>query len=109
MQKVKFKSHAGEAAAIGAVDGLVGNIHGDRDDMLAGAILGGLFGGLITAIIEGDNSGYEYQLAAVDGDFVNVIVEHNKAQIGQCVKVRIAGDVRVYPQPIIECDRARFD
>ncbi len=109
VKKIKFKSHVGEAAAIGALDGIVGNVHGDKDDMLAGAIIGGLFGGLITAIIEGDNSGYEYQLAAIDGDFVNVIVNHDKAGVGECVKVRISGDVRVYPHPMIDCDRARIN
>ncbi|MGJ8681346.1 hypothetical protein [Paraglaciecola sp.] len=106
VQKVKFKSHVGEAAAIGAVDGVVGNLHGDSDDMLAGAIIGGLFGGLITAIIEGDTTGYEYQLAAIDGDMVNVIVDDKEAQQGECVQVRVAGEVHMYPRPMSYCDRA---
>ncbi len=38
---------------------------------------------------------YEYQLAAIDGDLVNVIVEHKAADKGQCVRVRVAGNVQI--------------
>lgn len=106
VHKVKFKSHVGEGAAIGAADGFLNNLHGDRNDMLGAAIIGGLFGGLLTAIFEGDTTGYEYQLAAVDGDVVNVIVDDKGAIEGECVKVRVAGDVRLYPQPMSYCDKA---
>ncbi|MCF2948306.1 hypothetical protein L0668_09330 [Paraglaciecola aquimarina] len=106
VHKVKFKSYAGEAAAVGAVDGALSNIHGDSDDMLAGAIIGGIFGGLLTAIFEGDTTGYEYQLSAIDGDIVNVIVDDKEAHQGQCVKVRVAGDVRLSLRPMSQCDRA---
>ena len=58
VEKIKFKSYAGEGAAIGAVDGLLSNSRGNSQDMLGGAIIGGLFGGLLTALFEGDTSGY---------------------------------------------------
>jgi hypothetical protein len=106
VEKVKFKSHVAEAAAIGAADGFLHNIHGNRDNMLGGALIGALFGGIITAIFEGGTTGYEYQLAAIDGDLVNVIVDDKEAIQGECVKVRVAGDVRMYPKPMSYCDRA---
>lgn len=106
VEKIKFKSYAGEGAAIGAVDGLLSNSRGNSQDMLGGAIIGGLFGGLLTALFEGDTSGYEYQLAAVDGDLVSVIVEDKAAEQGQCVSVRVAGDVRIKLVPMSACEEA---
>lgn len=95
VEKVRFKSYVGEGAAVGAVDGLLHNVHGNSEDMLAGVIVGGVFGGLITALFEGNTVGYEYELEAVDGDLVSVIVEKKAAAVGQCVRVRVAGDVRI--------------
>jgi outer membrane lipoprotein SlyB len=106
VEKIKFKSHVGEGTAIGAVDGLLSNARGNSQDMLAGAIIGGLFGGLLTALFEGDTNGFEYQLAAVDGDLVSVIADNKAAEQGQCVSVRVAGDVRIKLEPMAACDEA---
>jgi hypothetical protein len=106
VEKIKFKSYVGEGAAIGAVDGLLSNARGNRQDMLAGGIIGGLFGGLLTALFEGNTNGYEYQLSAVDGDIVSVIAQHKAAQKGQCVSVRVAGDVRIKLEPMTACEDA---
>jgi hypothetical protein len=106
VEEIEFKSYVGQGAAIGAVDGLLNNTRGNRHDMLAGAIVGGLFGGLLTALFEGNTNGYEYQLAAVDGDIVSVIAENKTADLGQCVSVRVAGDVRITLQPMAVCDVA---
>ena len=106
VDRVKFKSYVGEGAAIGAVDGLLSNSRGNSQNMLGGAIIGGLFGGFFTALFEGDTSGYEYQLAAVDGDLVSVIVENKAAEEGQCVSVRVAGDVRIRLVSMSACEEA---
>lgn len=106
VEEVKFKSYVKEGAAIGAVDGLLNNVQGNSEEMLIGVIVGGLFGGLITALLEGDTRGYEYQLAAVDGDLVNVISDYKTAEQGQCVSVRVAGDVRIRLVPMAACDEA---
>jgi hypothetical protein len=99
----------GEGAAIGAVDGLLRNARGNRQDMFAGGLIGGLFGGLLTALFEGDTNGYEYQLAAVDGDLVSVIVQNKAAHKGQCVSVRVAGDVRIRLEPMAACEGAALE
>jgi len=106
VEEIKFKSYVGEGAAVGAVDGLLNNARGNSQDMLAGAIIGGLFGGLLTALFEGNTNGYEYQLAAVDGDLVSVIAEDKAAEQGQCVSVRVAGDVRIKLEPLAACEEA---
>ncbi|WP_156896403.1 hypothetical protein [Aestuariibacter salexigens] len=93
VREVKFKSYAGEAAAVGAVDGMISSIHRDGDDILRGALWGGLIAGALTALFEGDNRGFEYDLDAVDGDTVTVIIDHQPATYGDCVKVRVAGEV----------------
>ena len=106
VDKVRFKSYVGEGMAIGAVDGVLNNSHGNSDDMLAGAIVGAFFGGLLTAVFEGSTTGYEYQLQAVDGDVVSVIVDKKAANLGDCVIVRVAGDVRITKMPLDLCIEA---
>ena len=106
MEEIRFKSYVGENATLGAIDGLLSNVQGNRHDMFAGALIGGLFSGFITAIFEGNTKGFEYQLAAVDGDFVSVIVENKPAQLGQCVSVRMAGDVQIRLAPEASCKEA---
>ncbi len=109
VEQVRFKSYAGQAAVIGAADGLLHNLGGNRDDMLAGIIVGGLFGGLITSLFEGSNRGYEYQLAAIDGDFVTVIFAHKPVDIGQCVSVLVAGSVKISLESDELCELAEQD
>lgn len=93
VNKVKFRSHAGKAIAIGAAVGAASQSDEDRESIFGGAIIGGIVGGVFSAIFEGSPDGYEYELAAVDGDDVKVIVDHNPATVGECVEVRVSGTV----------------
>jgi outer membrane lipoprotein SlyB len=103
VKKVRFKSYIGEGMAVGAIGGVIEGADGDREDMIAGGIAGALVGGLFAAIFEGSAKGYEYQLHAVDGDVVTVIVSKKAGEIGDCVSVRVAGDVRLTKQTIESC------
>jgi outer membrane lipoprotein SlyB len=106
VKKVRFKSYIGEGMAVGAIGGIIEGADGDKEDMLAGGIAGALVGGLFTAIFEGSSKGYEYQLQAVDGDMVTVIVSKKSGELGDCVSVRVAGDVRITQRPLENCIEA---
>lgn len=101
---VDFASDAGSAAATFGALGALGNAGGNSQDIIGGAFVGALFGGLITAIVEGPSTGYEYQLDAIDGDRVNVIADRQSAIAGECVKVRVSGEVTLVRQPAYRCD-----
>lgn len=103
VNKVKFRSHAGQAIAIGAAVGAASQSGDDKKSMFGGAIIGGLVGGVFSAIFEGSPDGYEYALSAVDGDEVKVIVDHNPAQVGDCVEVRVSGTVSLALTEAINC------
>ena len=98
VKPVKFKSHVGEGAAIGAVDGFMHNIYGDADDRLFGAVVGAFFGALVTSIAEGDTNGYEFHLQDLNGEYLSVILDDKDASVGDCVIVTMAGDVYLTPQ-----------
>ena len=104
VNEVRFKSYIGSAMVVGALDGALGNIHYDSDAMIGGAIVGALFGGILTGIFEGSNTGYEYQLEAIDGDLVTVIVGDKPASRGECVSVRVSGSVRISKQAMFYCE-----
>jgi hypothetical protein len=113
--KLKLKPYVVEGAATVTVDGLLDNASGNRQNMFAGGVISGLFGGLLTTLFEVKNNGYEYQLATLNGDLVSVIVEEQAAQKGQCKSVsvtrtkttttttttttRIVADVRIRLEP----------
>lgn len=102
---VEFDSQAGEAAVAGGVWGAIENADGNRENILGGAILGALFGGVITSIFEGSKEGYEYYLHAVDGDEVIVVLDHGPAEVGDCVRVRMSNEVKVYSADSRFCSR----
>ncbi|GGF63131.1 hypothetical protein [Alteromonas lipolytica] len=102
VQPVKFDSDMEQNVAAGAVIGAANSIGKDRDPFAAAIVSGGLFG-LLTAIWEGNRTGYEYSLHAVDGDDVLVIVEERNAEVGDCVQVRVAGDVFIRPAAPDQC------
>ncbi len=107
VEKIKFESHVGEGAAIGAVDGFMSNLYGDSNDRLFGAMVGAFFGGIITAIVEGDTNGYKYGLEDLEGAYMSVILENKDALRGECVLVTIAGNVSILAQPDSYC--AEYD
>lgn len=93
---VEFESNVGPAIAIGAVEGALWSAH-EPDLILPAALLTGLFSGLVTSIAEGQPYGYQYHLKAVDGDYVSITADVFHAEAGDCVRVVVAGDVRIYP------------
>lgn len=96
VETVSFNSEVGENMLIGATHGaIVGSSYHDSDDILRGFLAGGIIAGLITAIVEGNNNGYEYQLSAIDGDSVTVLSKQQTAQLGDCVVVRVTHRVRI--------------
>lgn len=103
VHEVEFDSHVEEGMATGAVIGAIDGIAGGRNPFAAAIISGGIFG-LVTAIFEGDRTGYEYSLHAVDGDDVLVIVEQRSALQGECVLVRVAGEVSILPVDNTQCE-----
>ncbi|GAB5379210.1 MAG: hypothetical protein Alis3KO_11970 [Aliiglaciecola sp.] len=102
---IKFDSEVGEAAVAWGLWGALENSHGDRGDILGGAIVGALLGGAITSLFEGSNQGYEYYLRAVDGDQVIVVLDHFPADAGECVRVRMSRNVKVYATSHYHCEQ----
>jgi len=104
IEEVPFDSNVGENVLIGVTHGAISDSHYYRGNhAFRGALIGGFLAGLITAIVEGKNTGYEYQLSAIDGDSVNVLSNRDNAQLGDCVVVRVANSVRIKPVQAERC------
>lgn len=91
---IKFESHAEEAAAMGAVEGALWNF--GEDEMFFSALFGAVFNGMAVSIMEGDLNGLEVGLQAVDGDYVIVSTEQDDISVGDCVSVRVGGEVQLF-------------
>ena len=109
VEPIEFESYTGETIAMGATVGASSNVNGNRQDVIGGAIAGGLLGGLFSAIFEGSKKGYEYQLNAIDGDLVTVVLDYHPAGVGDCVKVRVAGHVSVKLASLETCIEVQFN
>ncbi|GAC15673.1 hypothetical protein [Aliiglaciecola lipolytica] len=93
---VEFESHVGEAAATWGLWGALENAYGSDRQIIAGALVGAFFGGLLMAIEEGPSQGYEYHLTATDGEYLVVVLDYFPADEGDCVRVRMASQVDVF-------------
>jgi hypothetical protein len=74
--------------------------------MLGAAFFWGLFAGVLTAIFEGPSKSYEYQLEAVEGDVVTMIVQIKSALRGECVSVsvRVSSHVTMTKRAMYFCE-----
>lgn len=100
---VQFESHAQEAALWGALDGAL--LGWSEDEAFVGALFGAAIYSVATSIAEGDLQGYEVSLQAVDGDKITVILDNFEARPGQCVFVKVAGEVTTELVDTTNCDR----
>ncbi len=95
VQQVKLSSEVKTGMASGAVIGVLDELDGNHEEMIAGGIIGALVGGLFTAIFEGSDTAYQYSLSsAIDGPFSVIQKEKIDTESG-CVKVRLGHEVSI--------------
>lgn len=104
VKKVELSSEVKTGIVGGAVVGTIDELDGNSEDMISGAIAGALVGGIFTAIFEGSNDAYEYQLKSKKkGDFALIQKEQLADNVG-CVKVRVASKVLLSSTDTVNCD-----
>ena len=87
----------------GAVVGVIDELDGNHEDMIAGGIAGALVGGLFTALFEGSDIAYEYKLKSEsEGEFTLIQKERIDIQSG-CGKVKIGSKATIKEALKINC------
>lgn len=95
MQPVKLSSNVKTGIAAGSAIGLVDQLDGNHEEMIAGAVAGALVGGLVTAISEGSNDAFEYSLwSEQEGNFTLIQKEQINRE-SSCVEVTIASEAHL--------------
>ncbi|MGB1293822.1 MAG: hypothetical protein ACPG5Z_16890 [Pseudoalteromonas sp.] len=101
---VQLSSDVFNGMMIGATVGVIDELDGNREDMIAGGIAGALVGGLFTALFEGSDEAYEYQLfTQKQGEFW-VVQKEQLPSDTQCVKVRVADKATLVKAPNQWCE-----
>lgn len=96
IRQVKLSSNVKNGIAAGAVIGVVDELDGNHEDMIAGGLVGALVSGFFTALFEGSNKAYEYKLKSEsEGEFTLVQKDKIDIQSG-CAKVRISSKASIY-------------
>jgi uncharacterized protein YcfJ len=95
IEQVKLSSEVGSGIVGGAAIGVIDELDGNREDMIAGGLVGALIGGFFTALFEGSNEAYQYTLnSAVEGEF-SIIQKERIDTTTACVKVRIGNKASI--------------
>ncbi|ALO34673.1 hypothetical protein CMT41_08030 [Colwellia sp. MT41] len=95
MKEVKLSSEVNTGIVGGASIGVIDELDGNHEDMIAGALAGAIVGGLFTAIFEGSNKAFEYTLRTENNDLITIIQKEKVSVLSECVKVKIASKVSV--------------
>ena len=96
VEQVKLSSEVKSGIVGGAVIGVIDELDGNHEDMIAGGIAGALIGGLFTALFEGSNKAYQYKLnSVIEGEFSIIQKEHIDTKTG-CVKVKISNKASMF-------------
>ena len=103
VQPVKLSSNVKTGIAAGSTIGIVDQLDGNHEDMIAGAIAGALVGGIVTAVSEGSNDAFEYSLRSEqEGNFTLIQKEQVNSASG-CVEVTIASEAHVKETDSLHC------
>lgn len=92
-QKVTLSSEVGTGIAAGAGFGFVDSLDGNSEEMIGGGLVGGLF----TALFEGGNTAYQYNLYAADEGEFTVIQKKKLDKNTECVLVNSANKITLTP------------
>ncbi|AXT70661.1 MULTISPECIES: hypothetical protein [Vibrio] len=103
-EQVKLSSNVKTGIVSGSVVGVIDEVDGNHEDMIAGGLAGALVGGLFTAVLEGSDTAYKYSLRSdEEGQFTLIQKELIDMTTG-CVSVRVVDKVTISPAPEGSCD-----
>ena len=101
VEQVTLSSHVKTGMVLGATDGaLTSAVDHNGEHFLGSVLVGALVGGLFTALFEGSNQAFEYQLFATKHGNFSVVQKQQLASEVTCVEVRKAakGSLTAIPQ-----------
>lgn len=103
-KRVQLSSEVKNGMMVGAGVGIAEELDGNHEDMVSGAIAGALVGGLFTALFEGSDEAYEYQLFAQRQGAFSIVQKEQLPNDTQCVKVRVADKATLEKAPNQWCE-----
>lgn len=101
VEEVQLESQAGSNAVLG---GILGAVVAGRGNRLAGAAVGAVAGGALTAAAEGDNKAFSYTIELASGATVKVITEQGNVETGHCVSFEQGSHTNVRQVSDTMCD-----
>ena len=104
VRPVELSSQMKTGIMMGAGVGVIEELDGNHEDMISGAIAGALVGGLFTALFEGSDEAYEYQLSAQRQGAFSIVQKEQLPLDTQCVKVRVADKATLEKAPNEWCE-----
>jgi len=89
VEPVQLQSDAGAGALIGGTIGLITGAAGGNAPR--NAIIGAAAGGIGTAAVQGNRTGFAYTVSMIDGSMVRIISNQSEIRVGDCVAIERVG------------------
>jgi outer membrane lipoprotein SlyB len=101
--EVQLSSNVKTGIVGGGILGALEESDGDSEDIISGAIVGAIFGGLFTSLSEGGNQAFEYHLYSPEqGEFT--LIQKEKVDISSgCLLVRVSNTTNVFADDLGRC------
>ncbi len=109
IKQVELSSELKTGIAAGAAIGVIDELDGNHEDMIAGGIAGALVGVFFTALFEGSNKAYQYALYSQDGEEFSIIQKEKVAVTTGCVKVRMSNKTSLSEVSKDNCKILKYD
>src|SRR6516165_10892009 len=105
VQQVQLQSDAATGALIGGTIGLVASPRGGSR-AARNAILGAAAGGAVTAVAQGNRTGFSYSVELNDGSMVRIVSDQREIRPGDCVAIEQVGQTaNIRREPSAFCAR----
>ena len=108
IKEVELSSSVNSGIVGGGILGALEESDGNSEDIISGAIVGAIFGGLFTSMSEGGNQAFEYHLYSPEqGSFK--LIQKEKIDISSgCVLVRVSNSTTAISDNLGHCKKKQI-
>lgn len=105
VQEVELSSSVNAGIVGGGIIGALEESDGNSEDIISGAIIGAILGGLFTSLSEGGNQAFEYHLYTPEQGSFKLIQKEKIDTSSGCVLVRVSSSTTAISDNLGHCKK----
>ncbi|MDG1752709.1 MAG: hypothetical protein P8I03_13785 [Thalassotalea sp.] len=108
VKEVELSSSVNIGIVGGGILGALEESDGNSEDIISGAIVGAIFGGLFTSLSEGGNQAFEYHLYSPEKGAFKLIQKEKINTSSGCVLVRVSNSTSAISDDLGHCKKKQI-